>query len=165
MRISEAECHDRLLWRFAIIDDVPDYFESPGRRFDLPGSWVDAVVAVTRDLRCLRHGRDVQPDRLMWELSIGAEYAVTIGWSGTGGVSGFSVCNGLSVEAPFAEAAVWVADTTQTELAGYEFVQWPSRGRHLLVPRLCDGAPVWMDPHSDRVICAIGELCTAVDRA
>ena len=82
MRISEAERHDRLLWRFAIIDDVPDYFESPGRRFDLPGSWVDAVVAVTRDLRCLRHGRDVQPDRLMWGLSIGAEYAVTIGWSG-----------------------------------------------------------------------------------
>nr|WP_258955554.1 hypothetical protein [Rhodococcus erythropolis] len=46
-----------------------------------------------------------------------------------------------------------------TKLAGYDFVQWPSRGRHLLVPRLRDGEPVWMDPHGDATISRIGELC------
>ena len=32
------------------------------------------------------------------------------------------------------EAVVWVADTVQTELVGYEFVQWPSEGCHLFLP-------------------------------
>ncbi|MFC0446994.1 hypothetical protein [Rhodococcus jostii] len=40
------------------------------------------------------------------------------------------------MDAPYPQAAVWVADTTQGELAGYDFVQWPSRGRHMLNPRL-----------------------------
>ena len=31
------------------------------------------------------------------------------------------------------EAVVWVADTVQTELVGYEFVQWPSEGCHLFL--------------------------------
>ena len=40
-------------------------------------------------LRWLRYGRDVRPRLLVWELSIGDEYAVTIGWNGTRGISGF----------------------------------------------------------------------------
>ncbi|MET4609864.1 hypothetical protein ABIC28_000834 [Rhodococcus sp. PvR044] len=151
---------DRLVWRFAVVVDKPDYCESLGMRLDPPGAWVDAVVAVARDLRCLRYGRDVRPDRLVWELSVGAEYAVTIGWNGTAGISGFGLCHGLSIDASFCEAAVWVADTAQTELAGYDFVQWPSRGRHLLRPRQIDGTPVWLDPHTDSVVTQIGELCT-----
>lgn len=152
---------DRLLWRFAIVDDKPDFYDSPAMRLDPPGAWVDAVVAVARDLRCLRYGRDVQPDRLVWDLSIGATYAVTIGWNGTAGISGFSLCDGLLMDASFCEAAVWVADTAQTELAGYDFVQWPSRGRQLLRPRQVRGTPAWLDPHIDSVISQIGQLASA----
>lgn len=163
LSIFEFGSEDRLLWSFVIADDKPDFYESPGMRFDPPGAWVDAVVAVARDLRCLRYGRDVQPDRLVWDLSVGAEYAVTIGWTGTAGISGFSLCNGVAMDASFGEAAVWVADTAQTELAGYDFVQWPSRGRHLLRPRQVDGTPVWIDPHTDSVISRIGELSTSAN--
>jgi len=62
----------------------------------------------------------------------------------------------------FAEAAVWVADTAQGELTGYDFVQWPSRGGHLLLPRQVDDAAVWIDPHEDRVVSLIGDLCCHV---
>lgn len=79
-------------------------------------------------------------------------------------MSGFSYFNALSMETVFADAAVWVADAVQTNLAGYDFVQWPSRGRHLLVPRLRDGEPVWMDPHGDVTISRIGGLCKKIRR-
>ncbi len=78
-----------------------------------------------RDLRCFRYGRDVQPQLLVWELSIGDEYAVMIGWNGTRGISGFSLGDGQSMDASFAQAAAWVADIVQTELAGYDFVEGP----------------------------------------
>ncbi len=90
---------------------------------------------------------------------IPARIQASIGWQGTRDISGFSYFNALSMETAFADAAVWVADAVQTNLAGYDFVQWPSRGRHLLVPRLLDGEPVWIDPHGDVTISRIGELC------
>ncbi|MCD5422704.1 hypothetical protein LRS71_24655 [Rhodococcus pyridinivorans] len=68
-------------------------------------------MAVARDLRCLRYGSDVQPDRLVWAPSVGPEYAVTIGWNGTVGISGFA----LKMNASFCESAVWVADTQVIE--------------------------------------------------
>ncbi len=71
----------------------------------------------------------------------------------TGGISSFGIGDGgLTMETPFAEAAAWVAEVVQDNLAGYDFVQWPSRGRHLLLPRLRDGRPVWIDPHGDVIV-------------
>ncbi|OWY81527.1 hypothetical protein [Rhodococcus sp. BUPNP1] len=119
-------------------------------------------MATVRDLRCLPYSRGVGCDRLMWELSIGRTYAVIIGWHGAAAISGFGLCQGLSMNTSFAEAAIWVADTAQAELAPYDFVQWPSRGRHLLRPRQVDDAVVWIDPHDDRVVSLIGELCSHV---
>ena len=73
-------------------------------------SLVDAIVAVVRDLRCYQGGRDVNPDRLVWGLSIGNGDAVTIVWNGTAGISGFALCDGTVLEdASFAQPAVWVA--------------------------------------------------------
>ncbi len=46
----------------------------------------------------------------------------------------------------------------------YEFVQWPSSGFHLLVPRLVGSAPVWVDPHTGAAIGPLGELCAHADR-
>ncbi|MFD3506551.1 hypothetical protein [Nocardia sp. NPDC058666] len=149
---------DRLVWTFRVLAGGPEFCDIPGPGIDAPRPWVDAVVAVARDLRYLRHGREIDLDRLTWELSIGAEYHVGIGFSerSTSGIGGFS--GGMSMDADFCDAAVWVADLTQTELAGYEFVQWPSRGHNLLRPRGIDGQPVWADPNTDRAVCAIGEL-------
>ncbi|WP_139277630.1 hypothetical protein [Rhodococcus marinonascens] len=52
MSIREFGSEDRLVWRFVIVDDKPDFSESPGMQFDPPGAWADAVVTVARDLRC-----------------------------------------------------------------------------------------------------------------
>ena len=142
------------------------------------GSWLratgvlaQALAAVAQDLRCLRFGPEVVVDRLIWEFSINSDYNVTIGWQGARNIGGFShfdampmedampMDDAISMDTAFADAAVWVADIVQTKLAGYDFVQWPSRGRHLLVPRRRDGEPVWMDPHGDVTVGRIGELC------
>ncbi|MGS2811062.1 hypothetical protein [Nocardia sp. MW-W600-9] len=48
----------------------------------------------------------------------------------------------------------------QTELGGYEFVQWPSRGGRVLRAREIDQAPVWLDPRTARMFAPIGELCS-----
>ncbi|TCN53516.1 hypothetical protein EV641_106161 [Rhodococcus sp. SMB37] len=154
---------EQLTWRFRVVGNAVDFYDKPGAELDVPDAWIDAVVATGRHLRCLRYGRDVDPDRLIWELSISPTYAVTIGWHGTAGISGFGLCRGLSMNTSFVEAAVWVADTAQTELAGYDFVQWPSRGRHLLRPRQVDGAPVWIDLHGDRW-CRRSANCAATPR-
>ncbi|MFF0818104.1 hypothetical protein ACFYVR_23515 [Rhodococcus sp. NPDC003318] len=136
---------------------------SPG--IDPPAVWVDAIVAVGRDLQCFRYGREVNPDQLVWELSVGSGNDVRIGWTGTAGISGFTFCGGtdaMVADASFAEAARSVADIAQTELAGYDFIQWPSQGRHLLHARRVDGVAVWFDRHTDRVVASIGALCNAV---
>ncbi|MFD3430268.1 hypothetical protein [Nocardia fluminea] len=150
---------DRLVWGFRVAAGKPVFCEVPGPGIEAPPAWVSAVVAVARDLRCLRYGREVELDDLVWELGIGGEYTVTLGWKAVSGIGGFTVGEGISMDATFCEAAIWAADTAQTELAGYEFVQWPSHGRHLLRPRQIDRTPVWVDPRTERVVCAIGELC------
>lgn len=154
---------DCLRWRFTVPDAGPDWHEHPG--VEVPESWLRAVLAVARDLRCLRHGRDVRVDRLMRELTVTGDYSVGIGWHTSGGVGGFASSAGLSMDAPWTESAVWVADTVQTELAGYEFVQWPMWGRHPLTPRASETGPVWVDPHTDGVVAAIGDLCSRASAA
>ncbi len=153
---------DQLTWRFIVVDDEPDFYDKPTGDVDPPQAWVDAIVAVARDLRRFRYGRDVNPDRLIWELSIG-HGDVMIGWNGTTGISGFSLCDGTTrTDASFAQAARSVADTAQTQLAGYDFVQWPSHGRHLLSPRCIDDMAVWFDRHTDQTVAPIGGLRDAM---
>ncbi|MBM7460527.1 hypothetical protein ACIBED_20860 [Rhodococcus coprophilus] len=154
---------DQRTWRFMMVEDEPDFYDTPAGDVDPPAVWVDAIVAVARDLRCFRYGRDVNPDRLIWELSVGHGDAVMVGWNGTAGISGFSLCDGtMRTDASFAQAARWVADTAQTELAGYDFVQWPSQGGQLLSARCMDEVAVWFDRHTDQVVAPIGGLCKAV---
>ncbi|QNG17914.1 hypothetical protein G4H71_04665 [Rhodococcus triatomae] len=121
---------DSLVWRLPMFGGAgaPDNPE-----FDLPQAWAHALDAVARDLRCLRAGRDVNLDRLAWKFAVDDEYLVAIGWDGVRGLGGFMRRDGLMLDAGYDEAVVWVADTVQTELAGYEFVQWPSEGCHLFL--------------------------------
>ncbi|MDV7337733.1 hypothetical protein R4317_32130 [Rhodococcus oxybenzonivorans] len=84
---AESEWNqDSLVWRFAMTDGGPDFHDTPG--FEPP------IAAVARDLRCLRYGRDVQVNRLVWELAVSDQYAVTLGWRGPG-VGGFNLCHGI----------------------------------------------------------------------
>ncbi|MFC9514542.1 hypothetical protein ACFTSD_02300 [Nocardiaceae bacterium NPDC056970] len=161
MPLPDPWNRDRLLWRIPLADSASEAVDSPG--FDPPEPWVRALAAVARDLRCLRFGTDVKIDRLEWSFAIDSEYRVSIGWEGAGGISGFTCGRGLTMDTKFVDAAVWVADTVQGELAGYDFVQWPSRGRHLLLPRSVAGEPVWVNPRGDVVIGPIGQLCERVD--
>ncbi|WKG00830.1 hypothetical protein [Mycolicibacterium sp. HK-90] len=69
----------------------------------------------------------------------------------------FSAGRGFALDTTPAQAMVWVASVVQDQLAGYEFVQWPSDGRRLLVPTLRGSDAVWVD-HSDRVVSPIGAL-------
>lgn len=153
---------DSITWRIPLFDTVSgiDADSGTGRpSFDPPEAWARALAAVALDLRCLRHGRSVNLDRLVWDLSINGDYHVSVGWQRIRGLGGFGIGGGLTVDASYGEAAAWVAEVVQDDLAGYEFVQWPSRGRHLLHPRLHGADPVWVDPHGDVVLCPIGHLC------
>jgi len=94
----------------------------------------------------------------VWELAVTGDDTITIGWGTTAHVGGFRVGEGTPVASSAAAAAVAVADIVQTELGGYEFVQWPSKGGRVLRAREIDRAPVWLDPRTERVIAPIGEL-------
>ncbi|WP_245672837.1 hypothetical protein [Aldersonia kunmingensis] len=135
---------ESLIWRLPMVDDGSGFIDGPG--FDPPAPWTQALVAVGRDLRCLRYGRYADTDRLVWDFAINDDYYVLIGWGGAGGLGDFGIGGGLSMDVTFGEAAAWVAEIVQDNLAGYEFVQWPSRGWHVLVPRLRAGEPVWVNP-------------------
>lgn len=154
---------NQLTWRFMVIADDADFYDTPTPGVDPPDAWVDAIVAVAHDLRYFRYGRDVNPDRLMWRLSTGPGDAVVIGWNETAGISGLVMHGGaLRAGASFVDAARWVADAVQGDLAGYDFVQWPSQGGYLLSPRCIDDAAVWFDRHTDCVIAPIGGLHEAM---
>jgi len=146
---------DALVWRFPLFEQAP--------KTDAPEAWVAAFGAVARDLQCLRYGRAVTLDGLLWELIVNDEYYVIAGWHRpeeyVGDVGGFGIGHGLVMDAPVNEATVWVADVVQNELAGYEFVQWPSEGKHPLLPRLREQRPVWANPHTEDIVAPIGELC------
>ncbi|MFF5037484.1 hypothetical protein [Nocardia salmonicida] len=149
---------DLLMWRLGRTGSGIGVIDSPGVGIDPPPVWVDAITAVASDLRVLRHGRDIDPDRLVWELAITGDDTIMIGWGTTGPVGGFRVGEGTPAASSATTAAVAVADIAQTELGGYEFVQWPSRGSRVLRAREVDGAAVWLDPRTARVISLVGEL-------
>lgn len=150
------------MWRLPMFDDESGFVDGPG--FNPPAPWTQALAAVGRDLRCLRYGWYADTDRLVWDLAINGDYYVSIGWQGVRGIGGFGIGGGLSMDATFGEAAAWTAEVVQDNLAGFDFVQWPSRGRHLLVPRLCAAEPFWVDPRGDVTISPIGKLCEHADR-
>lgn len=147
-----------LEWRFAMRGGVIDLYDHPG--FDGPDTWLDAVAAVARDLHCLRHGREINVDRIIWGLAVNDDWLVMVGWQGPR-LDGFA-CGGLMLDTPFAEVVAWIADAVQTELAGNEFVQWPSRGQRLLKPQLGEDGPVWIDTAAGEPVAAIGNLCKGI---
>ncbi|WP_415975035.1 hypothetical protein [Rhodococcus sp. 077-4] len=148
---------DSLIWRFPLYKGAGQPMGNP--EFEPPEAWMCALDAVARDLRCLRVGREVVLDRLTWEFEINSDYFVGIGWESADSIGGFSRCNGMSMDASYPDAAAWVAETVQTDLAGYEFVQWPSRGRYLLSAQAAETGAQWVDPHDGTVVANIGSLC------
>lgn len=148
---------DSLVWRLPMYAGTIGPEGNPA--FEPPVAWTRALEAVARDLECLRFGREVNLRPLVWEFEITPQYCVIIGWAGAKGTGGFGRGDGMSMDSTYPDAAVWVAETVQTELAGYEFVQWPSHGKHLLKPSAdADGAR-WIDPHDNTVVADIGSLC------
>ncbi|MBY3989567.1 hypothetical protein HQO84_25585 [Rhodococcus fascians] len=118
-----------------------------------------ALDAVARDLKCFRVGREVTLERLEWEFEINSEYYVGVGWERAGSIGGFNRGEGMSMDASYTDAAAWVAEIVQTELAAYEFVQWPSKGRHLLSAQASKAGAQWVDPHDGTAAADIGSLC------
>lgn len=142
-----------LCWQFLIGDDPPG---------DLPAAWAAATRAVARDLGCRRHGRRISFDNVRWEIAAD-NGSVCVGFAppGTTDIGAYLRGNDYRLETTAAQATVWMADDVQYELTGYEFVQWPIAGRHILVPRIVDDQAAWVDPKTNAVIAAIGELCQA----
>lgn len=149
--------NDSLIWRFPLYAGSGQQMGNP--EFEPPKAWVRALDAVARDLRCFRVGREVTLDRLVWEFEINSDYCVAIGWESANGIGGFSRCDGMSMDAAYADATAWVAETVQTDLAGYEFVQWPSKGRQLLRAQAVETGARWVDPNDGTVVADIGSLC------
>jgi SAM-dependent methyltransferase len=75
----------------------------------------------------------------------------------------FSIGRNYALETTAGQAMVWVASAVQDELAGYEFVQWPSDGWRLLAPKVQGSEAVWVDPSTGAVVSPIGELCDRTD--
>ncbi|MFB7873765.1 hypothetical protein ACFC06_00830 [Nocardia sp. NPDC056064] len=149
---------DLLVWRLGRTVSGIGVIDSPGAGIDPPAVWVDAITAVASDLRVLRYGRAIDPDRLVWELAITGDDTIVIGWGATGPVGGFRVGEGMPAASSATTAVIAVADIAQTELGGYEFVQWPCRGGRVLRARDVGGVAVWLDPRTARVIAPVGEL-------
>jgi hypothetical protein len=134
---------------------------------DLPSSWDFATAAVSRDLRYRRHGRPISFDGVAWDLTANTDGSMYIGIARlTDGadVGGFARGAGYAVDTTSGQAAVWLAETIQDELAGYEFVQWPMAGQRLLRPTLRDGQAQW-DASTNTVVAPIGGLCDVAHQA
>lgn len=148
-----------LSWRFALPRGAVKIYDDPG--FAAPDAWLAAIAAVARDLRCRQYGREFDVDWLMWELSVFDDWSVGVAGQARG-LGGFGLRSFVStLDTPAAEATVWIADMVQTDLAGYESIQWPSRGKRMLEPRLAGGDAVWIDTESGKSVAAIGGLCGA----
>ena len=128
---------------------------------DLPSPWATAVAAVSHDIHCRRHGRKIDVEFVVWELTANTDGSMYIGMAITSepaNLRPFSGGSGFTVDASAAQATVWVAEKTQDELTGYEFVQWPIDGQRLLVPKVRNGEAVWVDTVTHTVVAPIGAL-------
>jgi hypothetical protein len=142
-------------WRFAIDGDPPA---------DLPTTWAIATRAVTRDLDCRRHGRPITFANVLWCFVVSDEWlALGFETGGEADVGAYRRCLSYRLETSATQALVWLAHDVQYELAGYEFVQWPVAGQHILDPRIVDDRAVWVEPATNTVTAPIGELCAAPD--
>jgi hypothetical protein len=130
---------------------------------EVPAQWASALAAVSQDLQCRRHGRTISFDAVAWELTAHADGTVYIGMARLGDgcdLYGFARGMNYTLDTTAAQAAVWIAEVIQDELAGYEFVQWPVDGQRIFVPALRDDAAVWVRPATKDVVCRIGGLCS-----
>ncbi|WP_135236645.1 hypothetical protein [Nocardia sp. CS682] len=151
---------DILVWHIPMQSGAMPVLDAEG--FSPPEAWVEALHAVSRDLRCLQYGGRFDSGVLVWELSIDGSYTVGLGWRRPGGSDFWDTRGGASMDASFAEAAVWAAGVTQGQLViGREVVHWPSKGWNLLTAQLIDELPVWIDTSDGSVISSIGMLCEA----
>lgn len=145
--------HPDRRWEFPVGEDPSS---------DLPDAWATATAAVTCDLACLRHGRRISLTNLNWCLLTSGEWiAVGFGVTGATDVGAFQRCQSYRLHTTPAQATVWLADTVQEHLAGYEFVQWPIAEPRLLTATFTDDRALWVDTGSDTVAAPIGSLCTA----
>ncbi|GAA1463046.1 hypothetical protein [Williamsia maris] len=152
---------DELTWRIPLSGATEHPY--------LPLAWLAAVTAVGHDLRFRRYGRRCRLDdaSVAWDLTLvvhGDSDFVNIGMSPTttcaDGFGGFSVGRGYILTATAAQATLWVAEAVQDDLAGYEFVQWPSNGGRLFAPEVRDERAVWVHPDDSTTI-PIGGLTAA----
>ncbi|MEU1984545.1 hypothetical protein [Nocardia sp. NPDC019395] len=151
---------DILVWHIPMQSGAMPVLDAEG--FSPPGAWVEALNAVSRDIRCLQYGGRFDSSDLVWELSIDGSYTVGLGWLRPGGSDNWVKRESISMDASFAVAAVWAAGVAQAELTGgLEVVHWPSTGWNLLTAQLVDESPVWIDTSDGSVISNIGMLCEA----
>ncbi|MGC5259383.1 hypothetical protein ACPXCG_23845, partial [Gordonia sp. DT218] len=100
---------------------------------DLPEQWAMAVQAVTHDLHHLRLGPPIVLDQLVWQLELNSSYWVSIGMynapaNPVASTVSFLIGRGFALDSSPAQCTVWAAEAVQDELAGYNFIQWPSIG-------------------------------------
>ncbi|OBB08194.1 hypothetical protein A5668_13300 [Mycolicibacterium fortuitum] len=149
--------------------DVPDrrlsFAVGANPPADLPDAWAAAARAVTRDLQCRRHGRPISFGNVGWRFVVADEW-VAVGFDSPddANVGTYESCMGYLWKTSAAQALVWLADDVQDHLAGYEFVQWPIAGQHMLRAELVDDDAVWLDTGTNAVVARIGELCAATDQ-
>jgi hypothetical protein len=142
-------------WQFMIGDDPPG---------DLPAEWAAASQAVTRDLNCRRYGRPVTLRNVMWRF-LAADGFVCVGFAlaGDADVGAYERCKSYRLHTTTAQATVWMADDIQEELAGYEYVQWPIAGNHILSAEIVGNRASWINPTNDTTVSLIGKLCEMPD--
>lgn len=151
---------DILVWHIPMQSDAVPVLDAEG--ISPPEAWVEALNAVSRDLRCLQYGGRFDSGDLVWELSIDGSYTVGLGWLRPGRSCSWVTRGDVSMDASFAVAAVWAAGLAQGQLViGREVVHWPSKGWNLLTPQLVDESPVWIDTSDGSIISNIGTLCEA----
>lgn len=140
-----------LVWRIPVADlpDVPS---------DLPIQWADAVRLVSHDLLAPRRHLQSTFADLIWDIELTSAHTVSIGWhSRSGIISSFLVSKGFALDCSTPQCAVWVAETAQDQLAGYEYLLWPSGDAGVYTPQLTDNSAVWTTFEGDVISC-IGEL-------
>ncbi|WP_169846762.1 hypothetical protein [Rhodococcus marinonascens] len=168
--MTYAEWEYLATWRFPAEYDRSETSSDPIA--NAPQGVVEGCRAVGLDLRCRRHGRDLDIASLWWTVSLLESGACHIGLEqvlrprrrarGVSAAPEFSGVgfSGLHTGYTAAMNAVLIAEHVQDDLAGYEFIQWPVEGSRLLMPEVRDGQALWFDPGSGLVVSRIGELCS-----